>query len=184
LQQAVSQRRDASGNDFFVNTGSTNQQGIEALIRYAIINSNKGFFNQLSFSGSYALQDFTYRDYQVIEAKYSGNRLPGNAKNYTSLMLDATLAKAFYLNATYSYSDKIYLNDANTDGAASYQLLALRIGWKKVLAHHELNIFGGADNLFNETYSLGNDINAAVGRYYNASPGRNYFVGIGWRFKK
>ena len=184
LQQAISQRRDASGNDFFVNTGGTNQQGIEALVRYAFVSNPIGFLNQLSFSGSYALQDFTYRDYKVVETVYNGNRLPGNARNYASLLLDATLAKAFYLNATYTYSDKIYLNDANTDVAAAYQLLALRTGWKKILAHHELEIFIGGDNLLNEKYSLGNDINAAVGRYYNAAPGRNYFLGIGWKWRK
>ncbi len=184
LQQAISQRRDASGNDYFVNTGGTNQQGIEALVRYQIIRQRPGFFNQLSLNGSYALQDFTYRNYKVVEADYNGNRLPGNAKNYASLMLDATLLNHFYLNSTYTYSDKIYLNDANTDVAPAYRLLAIRIGWKKLLAHHELEIFTGADNLFNEKYSLGNDINAAVGRYYNAATGRNYFAGVNWKWRK
>lgn len=184
LQQAISQRRDASGNDYFINTGGTKQQGMEALVRYQIIRQRPGFFNQLFLNGSYALQDFTYRNYKVIEADYNGNRLPGNARNYASLMLDATLLNHFYLNCTYTYSDKIYLNDANTDVAAAYRLLAIRIGWKKLLSHHELEVFGGADNLFNEKYSLGNDINAAVGRYYNAAPGRNYFAGVSWKWRK
>lgn len=184
LQQAISQRRDASGNDYFVNTGGTNQQGIEALLRYAILLNKSGLLNNLTVSGSYALQDFTYQNYKVVDADYNGNRLPGNAKNYASLLLDVTLIKALYLNATYTYSDKIYLNDANTDVAAAYQLLALRIGWKRQLAHHELEVFAGADNLFNERYSLGNDINAAAGRYYNAATGRNYFAGISWKWRK
>ena len=38
--------------------------------------------------------------------------------------------------------------------------------------------FGGADNLLNVTYSLGNDINAAGNRYYNAAAGRNYYLGL------
>lgn len=184
LQQAISQRRDVAGNDFFVNTGGTNQQGIEALIRYEFLHTNKGFFNNLNASASYTLQDFTYRNYKVIEADYTDNRLPGNAKNYATIMLDASLFKAFYFTSTYTYSDKVYLNDANMDVAPSYQLLSVRLGFKKKLAHHLIDIFTGGDNLLNTTYSLGNDINAAAGRYYNASPGRNYFVGIGWRWKK
>jgi iron complex outermembrane receptor protein len=45
-------------------------------------------------------------------------------------------------------------------------------------------IFVGADNLFDAKYSLGNDINAAVGRYYNAAPGRNYYAGIIFKLNK
>ena len=42
----------------------------------------------------------------------------------------------------------------------------------------KLDIFIGADNLLNQVYSLGNDINAIGGRYFNAAAGRNYFAGI------
>ena len=45
-------------------------------------------------------------------------------------------------------------------------------------------IFAGADNIFDTKYSLGNDINAAVGRYYNAAPGRNYYAGIIFQFNQ
>jgi len=41
-----------------------------------------------------------------------------------------------------------------------------------------MNIFAGADNLLNQSYSLGNDLNAVGNRYYNPAPGRNYFGGI------
>jgi iron complex outermembrane receptor protein len=41
-----------------------------------------------------------------------------------------------------------------------------------------LKLFIGGDNLLNEKYSLGNDINGFGGRYYNAAPGRNYYAGI------
>jgi len=42
----------------------------------------------------------------------------------------------------------------------------------------EAELFMGADNLLNTKYSLGNDINAAAGRYYNAAPGRNFYIGV------
>ena len=41
-----------------------------------------------------------------------------------------------------------------------------------------LDFFAGADNLLDEQYSLGNDLNAAGSRFYNAAAGRNYFVGL------
>jgi iron complex outermembrane receptor protein len=39
-------------------------------------------------------------------------------------------------------------------------------------------LFVGADNLLNEKYSLGNDINAFGGRYFNAAATRNFYAGI------
>ncbi len=87
--------------------------------------------------------------------------------------------KGFYTNITYFYSDKIPLNDANTEFASSYHLLGTRIGWKKLISEkHMLEIFSGVDNILDEKYSLGNDINAAGGRYFNASAARNYYIGI------
>ncbi len=84
-----------------------------------------------------------------------------------------------YISITYTYSDRIALNDANTDYASSYNLLGLRAGYKTIFAKKmKLEIFGGVDNIFNVKYSLGNDINAAAGRYYNAAPGVNYFGGV------
>jgi iron complex outermembrane receptor protein len=41
-----------------------------------------------------------------------------------------------------------------------------------------LDFFAGIDNLLNQKYSLGNDLNAVGGRYFNAAPGRNYFAGV------
>ncbi|MEQ9413093.1 MAG: hypothetical protein RIF39_04650 [Cyclobacteriaceae bacterium] len=41
-----------------------------------------------------------------------------------------------------------------------------------------INFFAGGDNLLDKTYSLGNDLNAFGGRYFNAAAGRNYYAGL------
>jgi len=46
-----------------------------------------------------------------------------------------------------------------------------------------VDVFAGVDNLFDVTYSLGNDINATGGRYYNAAPARNYFGGASFQYR-
>jgi iron complex outermembrane receptor protein len=46
----------------------------------------------------------------------------------------------------------------------------------------QLELFAGADNLLNQRYSLGDDLNAVGGRYYNPAPGRNYFGGLNVKF--
>jgi iron complex outermembrane receptor protein len=48
----------------------------------------------------------------------------------------------------------------------------------------ELEIFAGVDNLLDEQYSLGNDLNAFAGRFYQPAPTRNGYGGVkvGWRY--
>jgi iron complex outermembrane receptor protein len=63
--------------------------------------------------------------------------------------------------------------------------LGLRIGYKNYLSKQIcLEIFAGAENIFNEKYSLGNDINAFGGRYYNVAEGRNFYTGMIFKFNK
>jgi iron complex outermembrane receptor protein len=58
-------------------------------------------------------------------------------------------------------------------------LLTAKAGWKIDLGKkHLIDVFLGVDNLLNEKYSLGNDLNAFGQRYFNASPERNYFGGF------
>jgi iron complex outermembrane receptor protein len=71
------------------------------------------------------------------------------------------------------------MNDANTAKADPYHLLGCQLGWKKKeRGACRLNIYAGIDNLLDESYSLGNDINAAGNRFYNAAPRRNYYAGV------
>jgi len=185
LQDAISQRRDINGNDFFVNTGGTKQQGIELQMKYHAIKNAALFVNYLSVGSSYAYQNFTYKDYKVLTVDYSGKQLPGVPKHFLAFSLDAATKPGIYLNATYSYTDKIWLNDANSEYASAYNLLGIRLGYKKIFRqHYQLEIFAGVDNIGNITFSLGNDINAAAGRYYNAAAGRNYFAGMALRWLK
>ncbi|MBK8609784.1 MAG: TonB-dependent receptor [Chitinophagaceae bacterium] len=93
--------------------------------------------------------------------------------------------KNIYLNTTYYYADKIFLDDANTAAADAYHLLGCRAGWKHNLKSQlQINIYAGIDNLLNSNYSLGNDINAFAGRYYNAAPKRNYYAGLSLQWNK
>ena len=90
-----------------------------------------------------------------------------------------------YLNFNYYYCDPIFLNDANTVKDVDFTLLRSRLGYRTISNKVLLDVYLGADNLLDKKYSLGNDINAAGGRYYNAAPGRNLFAGlsVGYKYK-
>jgi len=178
LENAIVQRRDVSNGDYFINAGSTKQRGIESQVSYLLLKRNS-FVNTARVWASYTWNNFAYDDFKQLTNDYSGKKLPSVAKNTVASGLDISTKPGIYINLTYYYSDPIPLNDANTEFASSYNLLGSRIGWRKELKKkNKLEFFAGIENVFDVTYSLGNDINAAGGRYYNAAPGRNYYGGV------
>jgi iron complex outermembrane receptor protein len=185
LKNTIVQRIDANNVYYYVNAGSTKQNGVETYASYQLVDAQDHFINSAKVFVSYALHDFHYRNFKQVNTDFSKNKLPGAAPNIVVMGLDITSNLGVYLNVTYNYSDKIALNDANTSYASSYNLLGARFGYKKEFNKKiGAEIFAGAENIFNEKYSLGNDINAFGGRYYNAAAGRNYYAGIAFRFDK
>lgn len=183
LQQAITQRRDAAGADYFINTGSTRQQGIETAISYQSRRNDRHFFAQWSAWLNHTFDYFRYRQFKQVNQDFSGKRLPGVAPHTIASGIELRLRAGLYANATYFYSGRIALNDANSEYASPYHLLGCKAGYKRGFGRHvslDLSITG--DNLLNQTYSLGNDINAAGGRYYNPAPGTNYTAGAAFQY--
>ncbi|WP_123891853.1 TonB-dependent receptor family protein [Chitinophaga costaii] len=179
LSQSISQRRDSSGADYYVNAGGTRQHGLEAYLSYDIYDKPMTAFSYAGVWGSFTGSRFFYRGYKVIGSDFTGNRLPGVPNESWSAGLDARLRAGVQLHLTYTSNSKIPVNDANSEYAKAYHLLGLRLQYTIPVGQHlQFAVNAGADNLLDETYSLGNDINATGGRYYNAAPGRNYYAGL------
>lgn len=182
LDNALVQRRDAAGADFFVNAGDVKQKGLEIYASYLTSLAPGTFIDHFTITGGYTCNHFRYGNFIKGTDDFSGKKVPSVPAGAFSLWADVQLKKGFYLNANYYTASKIFLNDANTAVAGSYHLLGCRIGWKKAGTKKiRYSIYAGADNLLDEVYSLGNDINAAAGRYYNAAPARNYYAGISFQ---
>lgn len=185
LRNTIVQRRDAGGGDYYANAGKTNQHGIETTVRYPLF-QNK-LFEQSLFWISHTWHDFHYSEFKQLTSDYSGKQMPGDAKHTISTGIDATTKGGFNTVLTYYYSGKIPLNDANTAYANPYNIVGAKVGYQKLFGDKwQFKLNAGVDNLLDEKYSLGNDLNAAGGRYYNAAPGRNYYVSVmvQWLSKK
>jgi iron complex outermembrane receptor protein len=126
---------------------------------------------------SYAYNHYHFKEYIQDANNFSGNQLTGAPKNVLSAGVDFRW-KGFSTNITANYVDRTPLNDANTNYAAEYILLNTRFGYKFGKDKKPVEVFAGVDNLFDQKYSLGNDLNARFGRYYNSAPSRNYYVGL------
>ncbi len=179
LQDAIVQRQEVNAANYYINAGHTKQKGLESQLSYQLLSSGHPFFKQARIWISHTFNDFRYDDFKQLNTDFSGKRMPSVARHTLAAGADLALVAGLYSNITYYYSDPIPMNDANTDFASSYHLLGGRVGYRKTFKQFSMDIYGGADNLFNQHYSLGNDINAAAGRYYNAAPAINYFAGIG-----
>lgn len=179
LNNTIVQRRDAGGADFFVNAGSTKQRGVEAMLNYKLIENKTKLLSQTTLWFSYTYNNFTYNDFKQLTNDFSGKQLPSVPKTIVAAGIDAILKPGIYINITYNYNEKTPLNDANTFYGGDFHLLAIRLGYKKIfIGKLQAELFVSGDNLFNETYSLGNDINAAANRFYNVAAGRNYSAGV------
>lgn len=184
LHNALVQRRDAGGADYFINAGNTVQRGLE----FACDLNRKipgPVFDYFTFRTDLSVNSFRYGSFIKGTEDFSGKKLPSVPASVISLLGDIYLENGLYLRGSYYGSSSIYLNDANTARAEPYHLLGSQLGWKKKKqGRYELNMYIGADNLLNEKYSLGNDINAATGRFYNAAPRRNFYAGISFQWIK
>lgn len=180
LQQAIVRRVNDDGTEYFVNAGGTNQAGLEfqffgELIKHRV----QGFMRGLDFQNSFTYFDFTFSDYSNGQVSYSGNRLTGVPKFVNVSSLKFYFPYRFNLFLSYNYTDKIPLNDGNSAYASAYQLLGSKLNWEYTLKNKlNFQVFVGVENILNVSYSLGNDLNAVGGRYYNPSPGRTCYFGI------
>ncbi len=178
ISDAIVQNRDTSGADFFSNAGSTRQKGLELTTDYLQFYGND-IVNYWYISAAASFNRFKYHRYVKNNTDYSGNSLPGIPDYSVNILFKTQLLKAFSISINYYYNSRLFLNDANTDKASAFHILNSKttctLFQKK---NWQLTLYAGGDNILNGQYGIGHDINAAGGRYFNASPGRNIFTGI------
>jgi len=118
-------------------------------------------------------------DYQREGEDYSGNDLTGVAPHTVVSSLRGETKPGLYANLSYNFTGEIPLNDANTVYSNAYHLVQTKIGFKKELFENvHLDAYFGIDNLLDEKYSLGNDLNAFGDRFYQPAAPRNWFGGL------
>lgn len=184
LQNSIVSRLNEKAVEYFINAGGTKQWGLETSFSAWIIKKNNSqFIRGLLLNNSYTLSHFKFDDYFGRSVDLSGKDLTGVPKNVVITGLEVQLPKGLYVFAQHNYTSKIPLTDANTVYAEKYHLVQAKIGCRSIrISGVPVELFAGADNLLNQKYSLGNDLNAAAGRYFNAAPTRNFYGGMSLHF--
>ncbi len=180
LKDAIVRRLNQNDTEYFINAGGTKQQGLEVeasgwLISYQALN----FLTSVQLRSSYTYSKFRFEDFANANNNYSGNKLTGVPDHAVSSSAEFTFNRNIFLFAQHQYTAAIPLNDANTVQAKSFHLTELKAGLRNLtIGKTRLTLFGGVNNLFNANYSLGNDLNAANGRYFNPAAKINFYTGF------
>jgi iron complex outermembrane receptor protein len=172
LNNAIDPHQNADGSTYYINAGGTKQPGFELYFTDWLIRRNStNFVRGLQFNESLTLDRFSFTS--------SGNQLTGVPNQVVVSSIQVRFPKELYVFLQHNYTARLPLNDASSAYAPSYNLVEAKAGWDHLIGHKtKLSVYGGVDNLLNQNYSLGNDLNAVGNRYYNAAAKRNYYIGM------
>lgn len=178
LKDAIVRQVNATGAEYFVNAGTAMQKGFEAELSWLLVNRPKGkFFQLLKVAQSLTINDFRFGTYTVANISHAGKKMTGVPKDVYNFSVQSSFFQHYFCNINLNYAGEIPLNDANTFYAQAYRLWQGKLGWKGTVAKKQAELFVLVDNAGDAIYSLGNDINAFGGRYYNPAAARNLQVG-------
>lgn len=182
LKNAIVRRTNANDQDSYINAGGTYQKGLEMALNTQLLNQNVGLIRQIDWHSSLTFYDFKFGNYQVAGKDYSGHPLTGVPKTNINSNFTFDFKKQCNLLIIYQFNGKTSLNDAATVYANSYHLVTVKISKQIQIRKSKFKFSFGVDNLLNQPYSLGDDLNAFGGRYFNPAAKRNYFGGLIFQF--
>jgi len=164
------------GRDFFANAGKSTRLGLE--LAFASQPTD-----QLNLTVSYTYSDFKFDRFLDDNGNdFSGNTLPGTAKNVLFGEAAYNHPSGWYGVLDALYVDEQFTNNANSAINDAYLIANLRFGFERTVGSVVLSPFIGVNNLFDERYNANVRINAFGGRYFEPGPERNAYAGISLRF--
>lgn len=169
-----------SGAEYYMNAGEIKQQGGEvSFFGYILPLKENRFVRTLNVQSGGAYNYYRFGNYRVNNNDFSRNKVTAVPDWVWTNTLFITFPKQIGLNVSHQFTSEMPLNDANTVFADKFHLVRLKATWDlEITSFKQIQFFAGIENLLNEQYSLGNDINAFGNRFFNPAPIRNYYGGV------
>lgn len=171
------------GRASFANAGSTRREGLELGVErtwsphwgYTVAAN----WLRARFTQGFAYQVFSGGALQTRQVA-AGNRLPGIPKADAFVdvawnSLDERIGIAMELRA----SDRVFVDDRNSDAAPGHALMALRGTWGQSASGWQA--FARIDNLLDRNVVGSVIVNEGSGRFFEPGQGRTVTLGLGWR---
>jgi iron complex outermembrane receptor protein len=159
----------SDGRRYFRNAGSTSRRGAEAGVDVTS--------GPLSFLLSYSYSRFRFTSFQVGEADYSANRIPGIPEH--RVQGAATLSRKFgFVSVETEMAGSSYTDDANTFVAPGYAVFHLRSGVTPLRGTRRLSLMAAVQNVFNRSYASSIAVNATRSRYFEPAASRTLSIAL------
>lgn len=158
------------GNSFYNLNGKTERIGLEL--------ASEQYFDKLTLR-----ENFTYMHNEITDGPYKGNEIPGVSKIMYGLGATYEITPQLIFNLETLYHGKAYAsNDFYNKKSKVDSYIVTNISTRYNF-NNGLSIFGGINNLFNEQYCdyVNYDSKDDVIKYA-ASPERNYYIGMEYKF--
>lgn len=170
-----------NGRSTFRNADKTLRKGLE-------LSWSKDLWRDLIAQASYSYIDATF-DADIpeilnqngsiaVSRVESGNYIPGIAKNQAFLSLGWKPEQGLRAGVDIRYSDKIYVDDKNSDAAPSYTVAGANVVYHWKMQDWAVNTFARVDNLFDKDYSGSVIVNESNSRFFEPAEGRNWSAGL------
>lgn len=161
-----------NGRTSFRNAGSTRRRGIELSLDGDLGSGFEGYFA------------YSRLHVQFDGGPLDGNRLPGVPRNtlYGELRWQYR-PLGFYTTLDAQWRDRVYVDEQNTDFAASYVVSNYEAGFEQNKDAWRLTEYARVNNLFDRGYIGAVIVNASNDRYFEPAPTRNYAVGVSASYK-
>lgn len=173
----------SGGRASYANAGSTRREGVELGVdghwgahwKYALAAN----WIRARFTEGFAYRVFSDGSLQSREVS-AGNRLPGipRADAFSELVWHHANDR-LQIGLEGRWSDRVFVDDRNTDVAPGYALVALRVSWQ--VHSSGWNGFARIDNLFDRAHVGSVIVNEGNSRFFEPGAGRTITVGLGWR---
>ncbi|WP_424460282.1 TonB-dependent receptor family protein [Ottowia sp.] len=180
-QNEIVTQTNSGGRTTYQNAGATRRTGFE-------LGWNKRFPHDWQVQLAYTMLNARYRDAFATCAATpctvptavipAGNHIPGLARNTLVAAVNWAPAKGWRAGAEMRYIGRVFVNDANTDAASGYTVMAATVGYFTRLGPWTLNGFVRVDNLFARKYAGSVIVNEGNGRYFEPAPGRTWLAGL------
>ena len=178
---------------YVANGGSQDNKGLEVLVKYTVLESEKGFFRSIKPFVNLTYSQFKYVNYKyqsldatkknIVEVDYSGNPVAGVPPITANVGVDLQTKFGFYMNVNYSYRDAMPYTSDNLNKTKSYSLLNSKIGiHKTLLKHFDVDAFFGANNMMSTQYYYMVFLNQLPDAYLPAPNKINYFGGVNVKY--
>jgi len=149
---------------YVANGGKQVHKGIELMVQYHLIDTEKGWLQLLKPFGNFTITDCKYDGYSfqalnanrtgIIISEYSGKSVAGVAPFVANLGLDLKLKGGWYGNVVYNYRESFPITADGVNKTASYSLLSAKFGYRQICSQHwQLDASYWLNNITNTQYA-------------------------------